>query len=872
MIQIVIWWLVIQILGWTALPLAFRMLCWLPGRGYAFAKPLGLLLASYLLWLGASTGLLRNDLGGILASILLVAGLSGWVYFRAQDRDGVPLRQALPAFLRQRRNLVITVEVLFTLAFLAWALLRAYAPQKIMEAGGEKFMEIAFLNGILNSPRFPPLDPWLSGFSISYYYFGYVMMAFMTRLSGAAPGVAFDLYDALLFALAVVGVFGVVYELVAGSVQADRMVRSPGDGQAVRVGLFGALIVIVMGNLEGLLDSVHSAGLLSQNFWQWLGIPGLAQSIPNGSWLPAGSFWDFPWRASRVIQDVDLLRQPVGASPITEFPIFSFLLGDNHPHVLALPFVLLGIALGLNLLRMQLKHLPAAFSNLDRWNPIAFAFGGDWALFLFYALSLGSLGFLNTWDMPIYIGLVALAYGAGAYAIHHRLDWDLIRRVLVLAAGLLAAAILLYILFYVSFNSQAQGILPYVYPPTRLPQYLIIFGIFIFITAGFLVASLAASPREDGSQSLPGEILRLWFWTALACLVVYALLLAAVVLGAAGSQLLNPASFNAGLQAALGNLSLGSAIQTVLLDRLANPWLFLLLTFLIALALTGLFRRGHAPAHEPEFGEAVSATPSGSDLFVYLLIFVGIVLTFSTEFFYLRDSFGVRMNTVFKLYYQGWVMLGCASAYGLWWMLNHKWRFPARLAIGIFNTLGILLILAGIIYPITAGYIRVNGFKSAPNLNGASEVASAHPDDWAAIQWLLSQIRGNPGSIPVILEAPGDSYRYASRVSAFSGLPTVLGWQGHESQWRGSYIEQGKRLPDIETIYTTADGQATLDLLRKWQIQYVIVGSVERSYIQILCTDRTRNCNIARAIHKFDTVLKPIFQQGETIVYEVPGI
>ncbi len=110
--------------------------------------------------------------------------------------------------------------MLFTLALVGWALLRAYAPFKIDSAGGEKFMETAFQNAILRSEHFPPLDPWLSGFGISYYYFGYVMMAMLTRLSGAVSGVAFDLYDSLLFALTLIGSFGVVYNLVGFTLKA----------------------------------------------------------------------------------------------------------------------------------------------------------------------------------------------------------------------------------------------------------------------------------------------------------------------------------------------------------------------------------------------------------------------------------------------------------------------------------------------------------------------------------------------------------------------------------------------------------------------------------------------------------------------------
>src|SRR4030042_550393 len=176
MIYVILWWLIIQFLGWLALPVAYRLFRWLPDRGYACSKALGLLMVSYLRWLGAITGFLHNSRGGLLIAILVVAGLSAWLYFRYY-RPGSSDEPSLLDFLREHKGMVISVELLFTAAFILWAVLRAYASFKIDTAGGEKFMEIAFLNAILRSVHFPPLDPWLSGFSISYYYFGYVMMA-----------------------------------------------------------------------------------------------------------------------------------------------------------------------------------------------------------------------------------------------------------------------------------------------------------------------------------------------------------------------------------------------------------------------------------------------------------------------------------------------------------------------------------------------------------------------------------------------------------------------------------------------------------------------------------------------------------------------
>jgi uncharacterized membrane protein len=156
-------------------------------------------------------------------------------------------------------------------------------------------------------------------------------------------------------------------------------------------------------------------------------------------------------------------------------------------------------------------------------------------------------------------------------------------------------------------------------------------------------------------------------------------------------------------------------------------------------------------------------------------------------------------------------------------------------------------------------------------------VAQNNPDDWAAIQWLNGNARaGVPEeSVPVILEAPsvppsGGSYTYDGRISAFTGFPAVLGWSVHESQWRGNYDEQGKREPDIASIYTTADGQIALDLLHKWGVNYVILGSPEISYIQRQCSQPERGCNLSTALHKFDQVLVPVFTQGNMTVYKVP--
>ncbi|MCU0488109.1 MAG: DUF2298 domain-containing protein [Anaerolineales bacterium] len=858
------WWLSAEILGLAALPIAAWSLRWLPERGYTFSKILGLLIASYLLWIGAMTGFIENNSGGLLFSICAVLGISIYLVIRKK------LWSELFQFIQDNKRLILVVEILFSLAFLGWATLRAYAPDKIMNAGGEKFMEMAFLNGVLNSPRFPPLDPWLSGFSISYYYFGYVMMAWLTRFTGVPAGVGFELYDALLFALTLCGAFGIVYNLImvnrlqrqkklhpGGTFQAGA---GSGRRQAAGFGLLGALMVGISGNLAGFLESIYARGLLPESFWRWLDIPGLVGNPVTGSWTPNGGFFGFGWRASRILQDYDLAGQPMAVSPITEFPFFSFLLGDNHPHVLALPFVLLAIGLAFNLLlrqagRVAEEHEPQPGGWAFLWQD------QDWALLLFTAFCIGSLGFLNTWDMPIYLGLTILAFAIGETIRSGKIDRYLIARTIVTGAGLLVAAIAFYLFFYVGFSSQAGGILPQVFRPTRLAQFLVMFGSFIAILTPYLLTVQARKRRAQTGSRWASWLTMLKIWASIlaACLVVITLLLGAAILaaGQAGNQV---------VQNLLGVGSLEQALKQFILDRVRSPWLFLLLSGLISLALANLIpnRSHHLAESEPDPPARPWSDPSQS--FVMLLVLLGLSLVLSVELFYLRDNFGVRMNTVFKFYYQAWVMLGCASAFGAWWMLKRTKGILSKVGRGVFLAGALFVLAAGMVYPLFATAARANGFRGPAALDGTSNLARANPDDWAAIAWLQSNATG----ADVILEAPGKSYNYEGRISAFSGIPTLLGWAYHEAQWRGNYDEQGRREPDIQTIYTTKDAGLALTLLQRWGVKYVIVGQAEMTYIQQLCSDTSRACNLTRALRKFDTALSVVFSQGNLTIYQVP--
>ncbi len=397
------------------------------------------------------------------------------------------------------------------------------------------------------------------------------------------------------------------------------------------------------------------------------------------------------------------------------------------------------------------------------------------------------------------------------------------------------------------------------------------FGVQIFIVTVFLAASAA----RFGRRLAGGTFLRLWGTVIFVCAALLGLILAA-----AGLVLTLSSELGGTVRAALGDRTLAQTVQTILGDRLSNPWLFLLLTALLGLALANallIFKRRLASETAPADAQS-QPVPDTAPLFAFLLLFVGLVLTFSVEFFYLRDVFSVRMNTVFKFYFQGWILLSCASAYGLWWVFGRDRSAEEKPALApaprlVLGVLAILLIAAGMVYPALSYPTRVNNFESEPDLDGSSMQRRINPDDFAAIDWLRQNAVFEAGQPPTILEAPGRpfaSYVYEGRISAFTGFPTLLGWPGHEHQWRGEYTEPARRYPDIQTIFGTHDGQAMLNLLRQWQVDYVIIGTTEQRFVVELCQSADFICEPNTALRKFELFLEPVFTTGTTTIYQVP--
>ncbi|HEU0297297.1 MAG TPA: DUF2298 domain-containing protein, partial [Anaerolineales bacterium] len=237
-----------------------------------------------------------------------------------------------------------------------------------------------------------------------------------------------------------------------------------------------------------------------------------------------------------------------------------------------------------------------------------------------------------------------------------------------------------------------------------------------------------------------------------------------------------------------------------------------------------------------------------STVFVLLLITLGTLLILGPEFLYLRDNFGFRINTIFKFYYQAWIVLSLAAAYGAA-VLFRNLRGMANVLFSIFF---VFMLIVGLVYPVLGVFSKTNGFNPPFDftLDDFDRVQRETPDEAAAMLWLRSAPDG------VVAEAVGGAYSSYARVSIYTGLPTVLGWGNHEGQWR-DYALQGSREQDIEVLYSTPDWTIAQDILKRYNIRYVYIGNLERITYRV-------------SEEKFKIFLKPVFQQGNVAIYEVP--
>lgn len=678
------------------MPWAFVLCRGLPSRGVLLAAPVGLFLAHYLAWLGLSTGFFPNGRGHAAVALLTFAALSAVLAWRLWPSLGE---------LRANRRVWLAGCVLLLAMFAIGVGLRWLNP----EIGGtEKPMDFALLNAAARASTFPPPDPWFSGEAVNYYYLGYSMAAFGMHLSGADPAVGYNLALAALFALGA---------LAAASAGYDLAVLTGAGNRARRVAAALALgLTMLAGNLAVLREIFSDSADTPTGFWQGIG-----------------------WNASRTIQREDASQ--VIDYTINEFPAFSFILGDLHPHVMALPFTLLAVSLAVQWI--------VAAAQSEREAP-----GLRLARGALTGLVLGGLYALNAWDAPTFAGLVLV----GGVVVVWR-DRSRLRALAPPAATALVVGVVAWLPYTLNYAPGSRGI-GVVTVRSEALDYFQVFG--LLLTAA--VATLAAllwDERPDGR-----------------------LLLVILLAAGAGATLVARGEVMAALAAILILSAFALWSYRVEPGRVALLW----------------------------------------------LLVAGFGLLTGVEALYVDDFFGSpneRMNTVFKLHYQAWGLLAIAAGPGLvltWRRLTQpgglRLKFTRTAAVSAFT----LLAVPTLVYPLIATGAKTEASPVSGSLDGLAADRLRRPSEVAAAEWLRTHAPSNA----VLLEAPGRAYSGDSRMSTWTGIPTVIGWTQHEDLWRGPDPRIAARAADIDTAYRTEDPALRRAVLDRYAVTHVVSGDVER--------------------------------------------
>ncbi|PIE79914.1 MAG: hypothetical protein CSA11_10205 [Chloroflexi bacterium] len=825
----IVWWLTAVILGWLSFPLTYIILRGLPDKGYVLSRIFVQLCLSYFVWITASYSIFPNTRGTLLLGlgvILILSMLALWRHW-----------PDITTFVRHNRKYILTVELLGISLFIIAIIIRLGNPD-VWDViwGGEKPMNLSYFNAILKSTTFPPYDPWYAGGYINYYYYGYVFVGVLTKLLGIVPTMAYNLIIPMLFSFTGLGTFSIAYNLATYRKQRlekkawQSTNQSPHvtsgtsifSRQALAAGLIATILAVILGNLAEvgvMLDAWQKAG----NSVIVTGIGGIdtmLRTVDGALNLAAGQSapiypGDWFWSATRAIN-----YNSGETAPITEFPFFTFLYGDLHAHMISmsLQMLALGWAVSLALLPIN-QHRGTAGQRENRQS----AWWETSLLWLTGALAIGALWPTNTWDWPTYLVLGTLAIFLYAYRQHdEKFSWSMIGQVMLQTMILAALSILLFLPYRDNFGSAYNSIKPWPGSYTHLNNYLVIWGLFLFFIMSYLLLEFriwTKTWRLEGLRHRKRIVLLVTMAVFLFVLLLFLLMFK------------------------------GYHIAPVAL------------TLVIGAGLLGI---------RPELVPERRIT--------LVLISASLALTLFVEFFVLAGDSG-RMNTVFKIYMQVWLILSVVSGVVAMWVWQAIRRRQTTRT--VWQITSAILVCAALLYPLLATSakwnIRMN--KEAPNsLDGmafmeyveysdTNAVMVPLKYDYEAIQWMQHNIDGSPVIVEGHSHNNGEFSPYRSitnRVAMYTGLPAIVGWDWHQRQQRAILPEHfvRDRVQEVNHFYNTPDVYEAQVLLNKYDVKYVYLGQLEAAYYT---TD-----GIAKFAQMVEMgMLQEVYQNDGVVIYEV---
>jgi len=810
----VAWWVVMLILGFFAFPLCFVLFSHLADRGYGFTKFISLLLISYVAWLLSSFKLPMWHQSGLLiiTALFLLANL--WIFRRN--------RQEIIAYIRARWRLLLTIEALTFVLYLVMIGIRLTNPDLWHDSkGGEKPMDFAYFNAVLRTTVFPVYDPWYAGGFINYYYYGYVLTGVPVLLLKMVPSFAYNLIIPLVFALTGIGAFSLAFNIVSYlREKRENAIYDNGKprrlGNPYVAGIVAMLLCIVVGNLDtirvfgnglarlgGYTQPINLETFLIEQYTNDNGVPpdpqasleireranannifdNLTYEISHGvdlwssmfrganlasagATLPIGTDRWY-WGPSRVLAETP----NVGGNAITEMPMFTFVYGDLHAHMINLPVLVF-------IFFFVFNEIVNASNRERSWFTLIMSLGIG-------ALAVGLTRAINTWDWPTFLlfGTIGVGY---AWWLQWRIinRWSLIGMLAYVGSFVALSFILVmpYTDWYAAiYNSVAlwEG------GKTPLWAYFDIHGLFLFLIVSLLMWETGRWLRNVKVSALRGQMR----WAILLSVITVAVLLISVTMALIEYQV------------ALIVLPLLWWIALLFF----RPNQSVVMQFVLVLA-----------------GFALAIT-----LGVEIIVIGGDIARQNTVFkFYYQAwvAFSIVGGVAFA-----WLFQHVDD-----WRMSLRWAWLTPLMVmfiiasmfPIMATRGRSFDRMAPDMPITLDGLDYMQYAQH-DLMDYGDVITLN-DDYQIIRWLQDNVEGTP----VIMEGRSlaSEYRYNGRIAINTGLPAVLGWNFHQRQQRTfdpltRWVEQ--REQNIKYFYNTDDISNAARILKHYEVAYVIVSGME---------------------------------------------
>ena len=808
-----LWWTIfLMFMGFITLPLAAKLWGGFSSGGFLLSQPLGLIFTCLLLWTLTHLKICKVNVLCILLCALVIAVCC---YVPGKLRESLFKKLKSKGFVEA----AVVEETVFLVIFFLMCYYKGFLPDI---NGQEKFMDYGFIMSMLRNGSLPANDMWLSGYSINYYYFGQYIWTVVIKTTNIPSGVGYNLAMCSATALP----FAMSFSIGKFMIEAASK-RGFKDNKFIKyiAGLLTGCAVSLWGNSHSFYYDEKSFGNKMLDIFRSMGID-----------VGRTDHFFYPDSTRFIGWNPDL-----GVDyTIEEFPFYSYIVGDLHAHVISMIIVLLISAIILSMIcavKLPSKEEVELVHGLDN-------LGGDsnsrilpelestiTLHLVLCAVLLGCAQMTNYWDFLIYFVFCSMG---------------------VLICNTIRSPKFTNIPGAIVFIVNVGGILLiYLAKGSNPPVLFALEALLMVASFLFCVVSPTALPRTSFQMSFLFTVATL---TALPFNINFDM-----------------------ISNSLGKCKNHSSLFQLFI--LYGTHVLISVVFMIIVFANKNYRDKSSVSNKKKNGIKNSSDVIGEDytytnpvqaffakrnlidIYCCGMTVVGLMLLIAPEIFYVRDIYTggyLRSNTMFKFAFAAFIILSTTMIYSiirLFWFIGKNGKKNIVLfciAIGFTLELFIPAHYTMLALKQRSGELKKENYKTLDGTAYLGKHASLYVDEYysgnlipymACVEWFNKNVKDSP----VICESYGDSYTDYCIISAYTGLPTVFGWQTHEWLWRFHGVVNKEtdilesdpekdvwklyitpRHNDVDILYLSSNASDIQGIINKYQIEYIVIGDLER--------------------------------------------